>query len=222
MSAKLLQSYLTLCDLMYYSPPGSSVHSPLRIHGILQARILEWVAMPSSRGSSLPRDRTQVSCIADRFFTSWATREGPHQHIDTLSSETGFVEILKRSKDKALGHFQIKRLNWWEMPPVFGRSPGAQGLLEAKERVMSFNRCSWEIQEHEDWEVGPPLKDFCFTWLFNALHFLLFHGSLSEKGWLCPWWGHFCLSGAGGPSLTESWREDLLYWKGKWKIPAHF
>ena len=45
------------------SPPGSSVH------GILQARILEWVAMPSSRGSSQPRDRTQVSCIADGFFT---------------------------------------------------------------------------------------------------------------------------------------------------------
>ena len=43
--------------------------------GILQARILEWVAMPSSRGSSSPRDRTQVSCIAGRFFTVWATRE---------------------------------------------------------------------------------------------------------------------------------------------------
>ena len=44
-------------------------------HGILQARILEWVAFPFSRGSSLPRDRTQVSHIAGGFFTSWATRE---------------------------------------------------------------------------------------------------------------------------------------------------
>ena len=51
------------------SPPGSSVH------GVLQARILEWVAIPFSRGSSQPRDRTQVSCIAGGFFTSWATRE---------------------------------------------------------------------------------------------------------------------------------------------------
>ena len=42
-----------------------------------QARILEWVAMPSSRGSSQPRDQTQVSHIAGRFFTSWATREAP-------------------------------------------------------------------------------------------------------------------------------------------------
>ena len=45
------------------------------VHGILQARILEWVAFPFSRGSSQPRDRTQVSRITGRFFTSWATRE---------------------------------------------------------------------------------------------------------------------------------------------------
>ena len=63
------QSCPALCDLMDCSPPGSSVH------GILQARILESVAVPSSRGSSRPRDRTWVSCIAGRFLTSWATRE---------------------------------------------------------------------------------------------------------------------------------------------------
>ena len=57
------QSCLTLCNPVGYSLPGSS------IHGILQARILEWVAMPSSRGSSQPRDQTQVSCIAGGFFT---------------------------------------------------------------------------------------------------------------------------------------------------------
>ena len=44
-------------------------------HGILQARILQWVAFPFSRESSQPRDQTQVSCIEGRFFTSWATRE---------------------------------------------------------------------------------------------------------------------------------------------------
>ena len=47
----------------------------LVVHGILQARILEWVAFPFSRGSSQPRDQTQVSCIVGRFFTVWATRE---------------------------------------------------------------------------------------------------------------------------------------------------
>ena len=54
---------------MDHSLPDSS------FHGILQARIREWVAIPFSGGSSWPRDRTQVSCIAGRFFTIWATRE---------------------------------------------------------------------------------------------------------------------------------------------------
>ena len=57
------QPCLTLCDPMDCGPPGASVH------GILHARILEWVAMPSSRGSAQPRDRIQGSCIAGRFFT---------------------------------------------------------------------------------------------------------------------------------------------------------
>ena len=63
------QLCLTLCNFMDCSLPGSSVH------GILQARVLEWVAMPSCRGSSQPRDQTQVSLIAGRHFTVWATRE---------------------------------------------------------------------------------------------------------------------------------------------------
>ena len=48
------------------------------VPGIVQARILEWVAFPFSRGSSQPRDQTQVSRIAGGFFTSWATREAPN------------------------------------------------------------------------------------------------------------------------------------------------
>ena len=61
------QSCPTLCDPMDHSPPGSSVH------GILQARVLEWVATSFSRGSSWPRDQTRVSWIAGGFFTIWAT-----------------------------------------------------------------------------------------------------------------------------------------------------
>ena len=63
---KVAQSCLTLCDPMDYT-----------VHGILQARILEWVACPFSRASSQHRDRTQVFHIAGRFFTSWATRGAP-------------------------------------------------------------------------------------------------------------------------------------------------
>ena len=58
---------LTLCDPMDY-----------RVHGLLQARILEWVDFPFSRGSSQPRDWIQVSRTAGRFFTSWATMEAQH------------------------------------------------------------------------------------------------------------------------------------------------
>ena len=61
---KVAQLCPTLCDPIDYT-----------VHGILPARILEWAAVPFSTGSSQPRDRTQVSCIAGRFFTSWATRE---------------------------------------------------------------------------------------------------------------------------------------------------
>ena len=65
------QSCPTLCrhGVTDCSPPGSS------IHGILQARMLEWVAIPFSRGSSQSRDWTQVSCTAGRLFIVWATRE---------------------------------------------------------------------------------------------------------------------------------------------------
>ena len=61
---KVTQSCLTLCDPMDYL-----------VHGILQVRILGWVAFPFSRGSSQPKDWTQVSRILGRFFTSWATSE---------------------------------------------------------------------------------------------------------------------------------------------------
>ena len=67
--SEVAQSCLTLCDPVDCSLPGSS------IDGILQARILEWVAISFSRGSSRPRDRTQVSYIAGRRFNLWATRE---------------------------------------------------------------------------------------------------------------------------------------------------
>ena len=63
------QSCLTFCDPMDCGPPGSSVH------GILQVRILEWVAISFSRGSSWPRDQTQVFCIAGSFFIIWDTRK---------------------------------------------------------------------------------------------------------------------------------------------------
>ena len=67
--SEFAHSCLTLCDPMGCSLPGFSVH------GIFQARVLEWVAISFSREPSQPRNRTQVSRIAGRRFTIWATRE---------------------------------------------------------------------------------------------------------------------------------------------------
>ena len=71
---KVAQSCLTLCDPMDHT-----------VHGILQARIPDWVIFPFSRESSQPRDWTQVCHIAGRFFTSWATREAQEYWSSSLS-----------------------------------------------------------------------------------------------------------------------------------------
>ena len=105
--ALVAQSCPALCDPMDCSLPGSSVH------GILQTKILKWVAIPFSRGSSQPRDRTQVSCIASKFFTIWATRES---ESETAPSCPTFCDCSLPSSS-IHGIFQAKVLEWvaiWE------------------------------------------------------------------------------------------------------------
>ena len=77
---KLLQSCPTLCNPVDCSLSGASVH------GILQATILEWVAIPFSRGFSSRRDQTRVSCIAGRFFTTEppVIKEGLFQKFESI------------------------------------------------------------------------------------------------------------------------------------------
>ena len=70
----MLDAQTLSCVQLFVTPWTVARQAPLSME-ILQARILEWVGMPSSRGSSQPRDQTQVSHTADRFFTIWATRE---------------------------------------------------------------------------------------------------------------------------------------------------
>ena len=87
--ALVTQSCPTLWDPMDCSPPG-----PLSMR-ILWARILEWVAMPSFRESSEPRDWTLISCISGRFFTIWATREA-------VFIVFSFLKFLTSNKDNIL------------------------------------------------------------------------------------------------------------------------
>ena len=83
----------TLWDPNDCSPPGSS------IYGILQVGILEWVAIPFSKGSSQPRDWTQVSCIAGGFFTIWATREANGKiNLYKMGGTNLIMSILKSQK----------------------------------------------------------------------------------------------------------------------------
>ena len=97
--SEVTQSCPTLCDLVDCSLPGSSVH------GIFQARVLEWVAISFSRGSSQPRDRTQVSCIAGRHFTLWAAREVLYGAWRRINNQ----EVKRRAVD------------WITMDPFFQR-----------------------------------------------------------------------------------------------------
>ena len=110
--------------------------------GILQARILEWVAIPSSRGSSQPRNWTQVSCIAGGFFTIYATRKAMNHYwlkplcfgmvwdrartsqvtlvVKNLPSNAGDVRdtgsIPGLGRSPAQGHDNPLQCSWWRIP----------------------------------------------------------------------------------------------------------
>ena len=99
---KVTQLCLTLCNPKDY-----------KVHGILQARILEWVAFPFSRGFSQPRDWTQVSCIAGRFFTSWVIREAQWKLCLTLCDPMDY---------KVHGILQARILKWVAFPFCRGSS----------------------------------------------------------------------------------------------------
>ena len=96
------QLYPTVCDLMDCSLPGSSVH------GILQARVLEWVAIPFFKGSSRSRDWTWVSLTAGRFFTIWASRGAQN------SQQSSKIFSIHRQTDKDESILLWKGL--WHLP----------------------------------------------------------------------------------------------------------
>ena len=105
-------SYSSECEHLKWKWKSICPHGLYTIHGILQARILEWVAFPFSRGSSQPRDRTLVSHIAGRFFTSWATREA-QGHLKTL------VKFIIGEGEKKWV------LSWWLLEQSFEKQFGS-------------------------------------------------------------------------------------------------
>ena len=127
-------SCVRLCDLMDYTA-----------HEILQARILEWVAVPFSRGLSQPRDQTQVSHIAGRYFTRWATREAKQTYIDKWNR-------IESTEINPHIHNQLKCDKGVE------KTPSGRNSL--------FNKWCWD-----KWTVtGKRLKvDSCLATLKNLL-----------------------------------------------------
>ena len=140
-------SEFSLVRILCCSSPGSSVH------GILQARILEWVAIPFSRWSSWPRDRTLVSCVTDRFFTTWATREAPEFYKQDffLRVLAGFSEICgvtgeqnERRKKSWKGTPQARFSQWLTLNESFLK----------KERMIRSRRAGNEKAGNEEREKG--------------------------------------------------------------------
>ena len=108
------QSCPTLCDPMDCSPPVSSVHK------ILQARILEWVAMPSSRGIFPPRDWTQVSCIVGNSLPSESPGKTKNTGVDSLSFIQG-IFLTQESNQSLLHCRQILYLLSYQGSPLDSR-----------------------------------------------------------------------------------------------------
>ena len=158
--------------------------------GILQARIREWVAMPSFRGSSQPRDWTQVSCTADRFFTIWATKEahdkprqcikkqrryfankGPSSQSYGFSSSHGQMWELDHEESWAL-------TNWCFQIVVLENS--LQSPLDCKEikPVNPKGNQPWIFTGRTDAEAETPV-----LWLPDAKSWLIGRNTNAGKDW---------------------------------------
>ena len=160
MCVLVAQSCPTLCNSMDCSPPGSCIHR------ILQARILEWVAISFSRSTFLPRDWTRVSWTAGRFFTIWATRE------DIAVFGTG----MKTDLFQSCGHcwiFQIWHIecNTFTEPSfrIWNSSAGVPSpplalfvVMFPKAHLTSHSRVPGS-----SWVIAP-------LWLFGSLRSFLY------------------------------------------------
>ena len=133
---------------MDYILPGSSVH------GVLQARILEWVAISFSRGSSWPRDQTWVSCMAGGFFTHWATKEAKMKVRVTQSCPT----LCNLMDYRVQGVLQARILGWVAfllLQWIFSTQDSIQGLL-----ILYQLSYQGSPQSESEW------KSLSCVWLF--------------------------------------------------------
>ena len=141
------------------SPPASSVHGFSCVHEIFQGRILEWVAISFSKGSSPPRDRTQVSCTEVRFFTNWAPREA-------------LREMCNRSRMCSLMHLDapLKPPLWWSLrtfPPP-SRASSCPFSITLLPHPWSSGRF-WSPSCHQRFLVFPRVCYICTYTVYTLL-----------------------------------------------------
>ena len=173
MQVKVAQLGPTLCNLMGCSPPGPSVH------GILQASILKWVAILFSRASSQPKDQSQVSCIAGRFFTIWTSSEAPSSELVWTNScgKVRFQEIKinTNSLDVCVWNLLLP------LPSIGQNNPTSEG--------GEINSTSWckdlqkvTLQRRIDTESKRIGANICkCSMALSCLGFLVF---LESKDWI--------------------------------------
>ena len=155
LEVKVAQSCLTFCDPMDYT-----------VHGILQARILEWVALLFSRGSSQLRDQIQVFGIAGRFFTSWATRTtGKTIALTRQSKVTSLLfNMLSRMVISFLSRSKHLLTSWLQWPSAV--------ILEPK-KIVSLFPLFPHLFARKCWD-WMPWSSFSECWILSQL----FHSAL--------------------------------------------
>ena len=130
--SEVAQSCPTLRNPVDCSLPGSS------LHGILQARILEWVAISFSRGSSQPRDQSWVSCIAGRHFNLWATREAQSniQIANRHMKRSNPLPLYSRSDKEIQGIRSDRQSAWRTMDGGSQHYTGGHDQNHSQEKEM--------------------------------------------------------------------------------------
>ena len=133
---------------------------------ILQARILEWVAFPVSRGFSQPRDQTQVSHIAGEFFTSWGTRENLLQGCNKFQDPLPIYLLYFSSKTHS-------RCGWHRQ----GRSQGSVQGGQKQNQRPALLLCLWSLNE---------TTSLLFPWQYPSVHCSIFTIARARKWPKCP------------------------------------
>ena len=209
--AKLFQSCPTLCDPMDCSPPGSTIHA------ILQARILEWVAMPSSRGSSWPREQ---SCVASLLYYLCYYQGSPNQSVVLFKTWENFgvceyfffIYFQHLSKPCTLPPFKKKKglantsqviglgQNHW---PLGGQT--LDGKVHSAGKGFSEEHLLQQVSEDERsqafnftgsfnfYKYSLPIKSMNFH--FFAAHAFKPHSDVYHPVFFTPWHSpHFCFN----------------------------